>query len=108
MRILLDHNTPAPLRYWLLGHHVETAYELGWAEITNGDLLRMAEGSGFDVLITTDKGIRYQQNLTGRMLALAVLSTNDWTQIRKWKSIVLEKLLEITPGAFVEIEIPVR
>ena len=59
MRILLDHNTPAPLRYWLLGHQVETAYERGWAELTNGDLLRIAEEAGFDVMITTDKGIRY-------------------------------------------------
>lgn len=69
MRILLDHNTPAPLRYWLVGHNVETAYERGWAELTNGDLLRAAEDAGFDVMITTDRGIRYQQNLAGRKLA---------------------------------------
>ena len=53
--ILLDHNTPAPLRYWLIGHQVETAYERGWAELTNGELLRLAEQAGFDVMITTDK-----------------------------------------------------
>ena len=68
MRILLDHNTPAPLRYWLIGHEVETAYECGWAELANGALLAMAEQAGFDALITTDKSIRYQQNLTGRKL----------------------------------------
>ncbi len=60
MRILLDHNTPAPMRYWLIGHEVETAYERGWAELTNGDLLGMAEKGGFEVMITTDKGMRYQ------------------------------------------------
>ncbi|MCI0366139.1 MAG: hypothetical protein L0219_19945 [Phycisphaerales bacterium] len=79
MRILLDHNTPAPLRYSFRGHQVETAYERGWAELTNGDLLSVAESDGFDVLITTDRGIRYQQNLAGRKLALILLSTNDWT-----------------------------
>jgi hypothetical protein len=108
MRILLDHNTPAPLRYALTGHEVEIAYERGWAELTNGDLLRMAEDAGFEVLITTDKGIRYQQNLAGRKLAIAVLSTNDWTQIRTWRSMVAEKISEITAGAFLEIEIPVH
>jgi hypothetical protein len=106
MRILLDHNTPAPLRYWLLGHQVETAYERGWAELSNGDLLRVAEDAGFEVLLTTDKGIRYQQNLRGRKLGLAVLSTNDWTRIRKWRSVVVERILEIKPGHFLEIEIP--
>jgi predicted nuclease of predicted toxin-antitoxin system len=106
MRILLDHNTPAPLRYWLLGHQVETAYERGWAELTNGDLLRIAEEAGFDVMITTDKGIRYQQNLAGRKLALVVINTNDWTRIRKSKSLVIDAISKIPPGSFVEIEIP--
>lgn len=69
---LLDHNTPVPLRYCLVGHRVETAYELGWAELINGALLRAAEEAGYDVMITTDRGIPYQQNLTGRRLALIV------------------------------------
>ena len=62
MRILLDHNTPAPLRYALSGYQVESTYERGWAELTNGELLALAEADGFDLLITTDNGIRYQQN----------------------------------------------
>ena len=100
MRILLDHNTPVPLRYWLTGHHVATAYELGWAELTNGELLRVAEDSGFDAMITTDKGIRYQENLTGRRLALVVISTNDWTRIRKSKAAVLVAITKVSPGSF--------
>jgi len=106
MRILLDHNTPAPLRYWLIGHEVDTAYERGWAELTNGDLLKVAEEDGFDVMITTDKSIRYQQNLAGRRLALVVISTNDWTRIRKWKSVVVDAISEVLPGSVLEIEIP--
>ena len=108
MRILLDHNTPAPLRYWLIGHQVETAYERGWAELANGDLLRMAEEVGFDVMITTDKGIRYQQQLTGRRLALVVISTNDWTRIRHSKAVVVDTMSEVSPGCFLEIDIPFR
>lgn len=66
----------------------------------------MAEEAGFDVMITTDKNIRYQQNLAGRRLALVVISTNDWTRVRKWKSIVVGPLSDIAPGDFLEIDIP--
>ena len=106
MRILLDHNTPAPLREALGGHNVETAYERGWAELTNGKLLSSAEENGFDLLITTDKGIRYQQNLTNRRLALLVLSTNDWTRIRQFKGLVVSSLASIRMGECIELEIP--
>ncbi len=66
----------------------------------------MAEEVGFDVMITTDKGIRYQQNLAGRRLALIVISVNDWTRIRKFKSVVVNAISELKPGSFLEIEIP--
>ena len=82
MRILLDHNTPAPLRYWLLGHQVETAYERGWSELTNGDLLRMAKEAGFDAMITTDKGIRYQQNACAGRDQYERLDANSEVEIR--------------------------
>jgi predicted nuclease of predicted toxin-antitoxin system len=106
MRILLDHNTPVPLRYWLVGHQVATAYEHGWAELTNGELLRVAEEAGFELMITTDKGIRYQQNLAGRRLALVVISTNDWTRIRESKAVVVDAIAKVLPGSFLEVEIP--
>lgn len=106
MRILFDHNTPAPLRHVLAEHQVETAYELGWAEITNGELLAAAEANRFDAMVTTDQSIRYQQNLVGRTLALIVISTNDWTRIRNWKSLVTEAVSKAEPGAYIEVEIP--
>ena len=106
MRILLDHNVPVPLRSWLIGHQVQTAYEQGWAELTNGVLLQMAEDAGFEVMITTDQGIRYQQNLSGRKLTLVVISTNDRTRIRKSKSVVVDAISEMLPGSLVEIRIP--
>jgi hypothetical protein len=108
MRILLDHNTPAPLRYALRGHQVETAYERGWAELQNGELIAETESAGFDLLITTDQGIRYQQNWADRSLALLVLSTNDWTWLRRFKERILEAVDSIRPSMCVELEIPRR
>jgi len=106
MRILLDHNVPAPLRSGLLGHQVETAYERGWAQLTNGALLQMAEEAGFDVVITTDKGIRFQQNLEGRKLSLVILDTNDWMRIRRSISVVVEAISGTAPGALVDVKVP--
>ena len=69
MRVLFDHGTPAPLRRELLGHEVATAYERGWSTLKNGELITTAEAGDCEVILTTDKNLRYQQNLTGRSLA---------------------------------------
>jgi hypothetical protein len=106
MRILLDHNVPAPLRYALRGHAVETAYERGWSELSNGALISAAQDAGFDLLITTDKGIRHQQNWSGRTLALLVLSTNDWTRLRLARERVLAEVEAMGASSFVELAIP--
>jgi len=60
MKILFDQGTPAPLRRHLLGHVVDTAYEQGWSDLTNGNLLDAAEQAGYELLITTDQNLRYQ------------------------------------------------
>ena len=80
MKILFDHGTPVPLRRSLPGHEISTAYEMGWAELQNGDLLTAAE-KDFQAFITTDKNLRYQQNLAGRRLAILVLPTTSWPHI---------------------------
>ena len=72
---------PVPLRRQLIGHHVVTAYEMGWSTLVNGDLLKAAEAA-FDLLMTTDRRLRYQQNLTGRRLAILVLPTTSWPKIQ--------------------------
>ena len=82
MRILFDQGTPVPLRSALTAHQVATAFEMGWSTLENGGLLRQAEGQ-FDVFVTTDQNLRYQQNLTGRRLAILVLPTTNWMQIRQ-------------------------
>ena len=66
MRILFDHNVPDPLRRSLSKHHVQTAEHLGWQRLKNGLLLKAAEEADFDLMVTTDQNIKYQQNLTGR------------------------------------------
>jgi predicted nuclease of predicted toxin-antitoxin system len=81
VKILFDQGTPAPLRRWLKQHTVATAYELGWAELDNGKLLTAAE-SDFDALVTTDKNLPYQQNFTGRRLAILILPTANWPELR--------------------------
>ena len=61
MRVLFDQATPLPIGSYLVGHSVRTAAQQGWATLGNGDLLKVAEEAGFDVLLTTDKNMRYQQ-----------------------------------------------
>jgi len=82
MRVLLDQGTPMPLRKHLLLHNVSTAYELQWGSLENGALLQHAESHGFDVLITTDQNLKYQQNLANRKIAVVVLSTTSWPRIQ--------------------------
>ena len=72
MRILFDQGVPLPLRGFLTGHQVETAFRMGWAELKNGDLLNQAE-TKFDLVVTTDKNWKYQQRISGRRIAIVVL-----------------------------------
>lgn len=102
MKILFDHGTPAPLRSRLAGHEISTAYEMGWATLSNGDLLAAAEKS-FDVFITTDQNLRYQQNLAGRRLAILVLPTTSWPEIQKHINQVSDAVTALKPGDFIEL-----
>ena len=77
MLVLLDENIPHRLRLLIPGHEVRTVDFQGWKTLSNGALLNAAEQAGFDVLVTADQGIRYQQNLEGRKIAIVVLSTNE-------------------------------
>ena len=72
MKILFDQGTPTPLRQALSGHEVSTAFERGWQNLQNGELLRSAEAEGFEAIVTTDQSLRYQQNLAARRLGVVV------------------------------------
>ena len=106
MLVLFDHGTPAPLIAFLEGHTVTKAKDRGWDTLTNGDLLAEAERAGFDVLLSTDKNMRYQQNLAGRKIAIVVLGQQQWPQLRPHIQRVIEAVNAATPGSFVEVEIP--
>lgn len=108
MRILFDHGTPAPLASFLKQHTVHRASALGWNEFTNGDLLEAAEAAGYDLLLTTDKNIRYQQNLTGRRIAIVVLGISAWPVLRLHVNKVIAVLEMATPGSYNQVEIPRR
>ena len=102
MKILFDHGTPVPLRRHLSGHEISTAYEMGWEKLGNGDLLAAAEKS-YDVFITTDQNLRYQQNLAGRRLAILVLPTTSWPEIQKHINQVADAVAALKPGDFIEL-----
>jgi hypothetical protein len=99
MRILFDQGVPNPLRYQLPTHQVSTAYEMGWSQLKNGDLLDQAE-AGFDVLITTDQNLHHQQNLAARSIAILVLTTTSWPIIRKHTADVAAAVDELKPGEY--------
>ena len=106
MRILFDQGTPVPLRRAFPDHiEVATTYEMGWHTLTNGELLREAEAA-FDLFITTDQNLQYQQNLAGRRLAIPVLPTTSWPQIRPHAQTVVEAALKTQSGEFHQWTLP--
>ena len=106
MLILFDHVTPRGIARFLAGHTVTKAKDRGWDTLSNGDLLAAAEQAGFDVLVTADKNMRYQQNLTGRRIALVVLSTPQWPVVKLHLRKIVAAVNTATPGSYIEVEIP--
>lgn len=105
MLVLFDHVTPAGVARCLEGHKVVKAKERGWDTLTNGDLLSVAEKAGFEVLLTADKNMRYQQNLKWRRIALVVLSTPQWPVVRLNLGKIAVAVSASTPGSYTEVEL---
>ena len=105
MKILFDQGTPAPLRHHQAGHSVDTAYEQGWSDLRNGDLLTEAEENGYQLLITTDQNIRYQQNLTGRLLGILVLRSTSWPRMQLRIEDIRIVVDGMQPGDYKEISV---
>ena len=82
MLVLFDNGTPRGLARFLTGHTVEEARGRGWEELANGALIEAAEQAGFAVMVTTDKNIRYQQNLKARAIAIVVLEHAQWPMVK--------------------------
>jgi hypothetical protein len=106
MFILFDHGTPRGIARSLTGHTVTETKALGWDRFTNGELLTAAEEAGFEVLLTTDKNLRYQQNLTERKIAVVVLGKGRWRLIRPLIPEVVAAVNAAKPGTYTEVEIP--
>jgi hypothetical protein len=106
MRILFDNGTPNPIARSLIGHEVSFARQIGWHELKNGELLRVAEQAGYDLLLTSDKNIRYQQNLSGRKIAIVVLGNQQWPDVKNHLERILAAVNAASPGSFSEVEIP--
>jgi len=105
MLILFDHVTPGGIARYLRGHSVTKAKDRGWDTHANGDLLAEAERAGFDVLLTADKSMRFQQNLKGRKIALVVLSTPQWPVVRLHLEEIAAAVNAATPGSYIEVDL---
>jgi hypothetical protein len=108
VKVLFDQGTPAPLRRALLDHVVETAFERGWASLRNGELLAAAESAGFDVFVTTDRNLKYQQNLEGRELSIVVLLGASWPRIQAVLPAVVRAIDDAQQGGYTEVKLEIR
>ena len=105
MKILFDQGTPVPLRRHLPRHDVATAAEMDWSQLTNGELLAAATEAGFEVLVTTDQNLRYQQNLKDRKIAVVVLMTASWPRMSKQADKVAAAIEGAGSGGYIEVEL---
>jgi predicted nuclease of predicted toxin-antitoxin system len=108
MLILFDNNTPRGLARFLSGHSVEEARMRGWDQLANGDLIAVAEQAGFEVMVTADKNIRYQQNLQARKIALVVLENSQWPMVKLVAEKIVAAVNAAQPGSYVEVAVPFK
>jgi hypothetical protein len=106
MRILFDHGTPIGIAKALSGHDVTEAIDRGWEKVSNGELLAAAENEGFDLLLTTDKNIRHQQNLAARKIGILVLGNSTWRMVRLHLDCIVSAINENALGGYAEVDIP--
>ncbi len=105
MKVLIDESLPRHLEKMLIDHEADTVQGLGWAGIKNGDLISKAEVI-YDVFLTADKNLRYQQNMAGRTLALIVFPTNKLSVVKQLAHELEAALSRIQSGEFIELELP--
>lgn len=106
MRILFDNGTPNPIARSLAEHEVAYARQLGWQELKNGDLPRQAEEAGYELLLTSDKNMRYQQNLSKRKIAIVVLGNQQWPDVKLHLDKIVAAVNTAIAGSYEEVEIP--
>jgi hypothetical protein len=104
VKVLLDENLDHSLRKHLSGHDVVTVSFMGWAGLKNGELLRTAEECGIEVLLTGDRTLNDEQNLTGRRLAIVALSAIQLPIIKRNLSKVIAAIDSAVPGSFQAVD----
>jgi len=102
LKILIDECVPRSIKRILPGHDAHTVQELGYSSYQNGDLLKIAEGI-FDLFITSDQNIRYQQNLAGRIISILILSTNKASILKANRERISEAVNAMKPAEFLEL-----
>jgi len=106
MRILIDECLPRQLKVWLTAkHHAETVHAMGWANVKNGKLLQAANEAGFDVFVTADKNMYYQQNFAGLQIAAVVIPSNRKLLVQKSVPALMQSLEQVTPGQKVVMDL---
>jgi len=105
MKLLLDECLPKKLKHHLLGHECSTVPEAGWAGKKNGELLFLAEKSGYEIFLTLDRGMEYEQNLKGREIAVILVSAGSSRLADLLPRIpaVLAALRSVRAGQFVRV-----
>ncbi len=106
MNVLFDQNVPYDLKRHLGAHEVTTAPDVSWEEIKNGELLAIAESRGFDVFVTAEKNLSYQQNLTARRIAIVLLPTNSWPKLRPFVHEFAALVDAAVPGSLTKLAVP--
>jgi len=104
MKVLLDENLPHKLRAHLAHHETATVAYLGWGGLKNGELLTAAEDVGFEVFVTGDRALAYQQNLGARKIAIVSLSANNWPIIKNHVALIASAIDTARPGSFVRVD----
>jgi len=105
VNVLFDEGTPVPLRHALVGHSVHTARERGWSGLKNGELIAAAEAANYDVFVTTDQNLKYQQNLRSRELSVVVLRTTSWPRIQRSLAAVVAAIDAAARGSYIEVDV---
>ncbi|MYD77626.1 MAG: hypothetical protein F4239_01520 [Gammaproteobacteria bacterium] len=105
MKLLFDHGTPSPLRLHLTEHSVDRSAEKGWELLENGDLIQKAEEEGYEVIVTTDQSMQYQQNPADRRLAIVVLMSTAWPRVKNCIQEIRTAIEDVKPGQVIEVPI---
>ena len=108
MKILLDHCVPRPFERQLAGHEATHTSRLGWGRLDNGGLLSAAENAGYQVLITVDRNMQFQQSMSGRQISVISLRVpkNDLASLTPMANLILARLDRLEPGSVVTVQHP--